>query len=347
MIDWRTVSALLAGAAVSSACTIPTEPLGNNIAYPFRAQVQNATRPEVHNLYMNLLEAGGGDRHLFIGPVGVPTYDLTLVDGVINHVPNGVRAVIGGEIDHTTKLFMTGRGDYRAVFQPTYACNPDTDELQIELHFVTWQNQPTGGHICVRHAFENSHEFRYSPPGNTLIDVDRECIKVTLVVLPTTGLPPQSTTLSTSTIPATPSTSTTSTTPTSTPTGTTPSGAFTDLTAQGYRFLGCAPEERWTTDGPFRTLSGATESSDDMTNQRCAAFCTAQGFKYAGTEWRRECWCGNTVAATRQPATTLASLATCDYKCTGDQAQFCGGDAWLSLYERCEAGAVCENVVFT
>ena len=62
---------------------------------------------------------------------------------------------------------MTGRGDYRAVFQPTYACNPDTDELQIELHFVTWQNQPTGGHICVRHAFEGSHEFRYSPPGNT------------------------------------------------------------------------------------------------------------------------------------------------------------------------------------
>jgi hypothetical protein len=32
---------------------------------------------------------------------------------------------------------------------------------------VTWQNQPTGGHICVRHAFDGSHEFRYSPPGNT------------------------------------------------------------------------------------------------------------------------------------------------------------------------------------
>jgi hypothetical protein len=71
------------------------------------------------------------------------------------------------EIDHTTKLFMTGRGDPRAIFQPTYACNPDTDELQIELQFVTWQNQPAGGHICVRHAFDGSHEFRYSPPGNT------------------------------------------------------------------------------------------------------------------------------------------------------------------------------------
>lgn len=98
MMNRRTLSALLAGAAVTSACTIPTTALPNNIAYPFRAQVQNASRPDVHNLYMNLFEAGGGDRHLFIGPVGVPTYDLTLVDGVINHVPDGVRAVIGGEV---------------------------------------------------------------------------------------------------------------------------------------------------------------------------------------------------------------------------------------------------------
>jgi hypothetical protein len=119
------------------------------------------------------------------------------------------------------------------------------------------------------------------------------------------------------------------------------------MTPLGYRFLGCAPEERWATDGAFRTLSGAMESSDAMTNERCTAFCEARGFKYAGTEWRRECWCGNSFAPTRQPATTIASLAKCDYKCTGNQAQICGGDAWLSLYEKCEAGAACENVVFT
>jgi hypothetical protein len=63
-------------------------------------------------------------------------------------------------------MFMTGRGDPRAVFKPTYACNPDTDEVQIELQFVTWENQPEGGWICVRHAFDGSHEFRYYPPGN-------------------------------------------------------------------------------------------------------------------------------------------------------------------------------------
>lgn len=63
-------------------------------------------------------------------------------------------------------MFMTGRDDPRAIFQPTYACNPDTDELQIELRFVTWQDHPEGGHICVRSSFDDSHEFRYSPPNN-------------------------------------------------------------------------------------------------------------------------------------------------------------------------------------
>ena len=62
---------------------------------------------------------------------------------------------------------MTGRGDPRAIFQPTYTCHPDTDQLQIELRFIGRQNDPVGGTICVREAFGERHEFRYSPPGNT------------------------------------------------------------------------------------------------------------------------------------------------------------------------------------
>lgn len=358
MNRFRTLSALIAGAAVTSACTIPEETLSNNIAYPFRIQVQNASRPDVHNQYFNLEPWGGGDCHLFIGPVGLPTYDLTLVDGVITHAPRGVQAVVNGEwseIDDTTKLFMTGRGDPRAIFQPTYACNPDTDELQIELTLVGRQYDPPGGVICVRHAYDGSHEFRYSPPGNTLVDPARECITVTLVVIPTTEMPETTaTTFTTSTVPATStsaattssSSSSTSTGPTATP-STDPTDLFTDMTAFGFRFLGCSPEERWTSDGPFRTLPNAVHSSDTMTNQWCMAWCDGQGYKYAGTEWNRECWCGHEFAPTRAPLTTIASLERCDYRCTGDNTQFCGGDAWLSLYEKCEEDEPCENQVFT
>ncbi|KAK3390665.1 WSC domain-containing protein [Podospora didyma] len=347
----KVLAALLAGVATSAACVIPPGTLSGTISAPFRIQVQNASRPAVHNLYMNLFVAGGGDRHLFIGPVGVPTFDLTLVDGVINHVPAGVRAVIGGEfsdIDHTTKLFMTGRGDPRAIFQPTYACNPDTDALQIELAFVAYQDHPPpGGWICVRPAFENSHEFRYYPPGNTLVDVNRECIKVTLVALiqGATTLSTVTTASSTSSSPPSSTSSTTSSAPANTNTVL----PFTDNTALGWRFIGCAPEERRVTppDAPVRTLPSALLAGDDLTNAKCMAFCGAAGYTYAGPEWRRECWCANSYLPTRQPATTLASLANCNYKCAGNAAEYCGGDAWLSLYQKCPAGGPCVNAVFT
>ena len=92
----KSVTGLLLGAAVTWACTIPGDTLSNTITQPFQIQVQNASQPAVHNKYMNLFQAGGGDQHLFVGPVGTPTFDLTLVDGVITH--GGIRAVIGGEV---------------------------------------------------------------------------------------------------------------------------------------------------------------------------------------------------------------------------------------------------------
>src|SRR6187402_3027663 len=90
------IQRLLGLVGIASACTIPTTPLSNTITKPFRIQVQNASYPAVNNLYMNLLEAGGGDKHLYIGPVGTPTFDLVLNGGVIQQ--GVVRAVIGGEV---------------------------------------------------------------------------------------------------------------------------------------------------------------------------------------------------------------------------------------------------------
>ena len=90
-------SLLLAGAALTSACELPTGTLPNNIPGPFRVQVQNASYPVINNLYMNLFVAGGGDQHLFVGPVGNPTFNLDLVNGAIGR--NGLlRARIGGEV---------------------------------------------------------------------------------------------------------------------------------------------------------------------------------------------------------------------------------------------------------
>jgi kremen protein len=95
----KSISGVVAGAALASAqCAIPVAPLPASIAAPFRLEIQNTSRPDVHGKHMNIFEAGGGDQHLFIGPVGNLTHDFTLVDGVINWLPGGVRAVIGGEV---------------------------------------------------------------------------------------------------------------------------------------------------------------------------------------------------------------------------------------------------------
>ncbi|KLU86952.1 hypothetical protein MAPG_05959 [Magnaporthiopsis poae ATCC 64411] len=182
-----TTSALLQ-TAVAAACTLPTVPPPVNITRGFAVKVQNPKFPEVHNRLMNLWSAGGGDQHLYLAPAGDRASDLTLINGVLTKatVTPVIRAVINGEYelaDNTTKMFMTERGDPRAVYDVVYGCNPDTDRVQTELAFRARGSLP-GGHICVRTASGERHEFRYSPPGNTAWTPERPCMEVKLVVVP-------------------------------------------------------------------------------------------------------------------------------------------------------------------
>lgn len=163
-------------------------------------------------------------------------------------------------------------------------------------------------------------------------------------MIPWTGpIPSETTTPVPSATATTLTTVTTSSGPTPTP------SLFADMTSEGWAFIGCAPEERRVepADTPGRTLQGTMTGSDTMTNEFCMSYCGNLGYTYAGTEWSRECFCDNSYAPTRQPATTLASLANCNFRCSGDAGQFCGGDAWLSLYEACEEGEPCVNAAFT
>ncbi|KAK2001543.1 hypothetical protein LX36DRAFT_628643 [Colletotrichum falcatum] len=175
---------IISAAGGGSACVPPTEPLSNNILEGFGIQIQNVSIPVIHNRYINLWSAGGGDQHLYLSPAGDSAFNLTLVDGVISRgISHGV---INGEYtadDNTTKLFMTERGDPKAFFQPVYGCNPETDAVQVELDFVSRATLP-GGFICFRNATGERHEARYSPPGNTAARADRPCYEVTLAIVP-------------------------------------------------------------------------------------------------------------------------------------------------------------------
>ncbi|KAI1265380.1 hypothetical protein F5Y18DRAFT_426981 [Xylariaceae sp. FL1019] len=182
-----TPSVIASLVAMSVACTIPTGPaLSNNITEGFSLQLQNASYPDIHNHYLNIWDWGGGDQHLFVSPAGNSTSELQLIDGVITlpWTPT-LRAVINGEyepLDNTTKMFMTDRGDPRAVWDVVYGCNPDTDELQVELKFKSRGDLENGGLMGVR-PFNGMYDFRWKGPGTSVNDASRPWTHVTMVVV--------------------------------------------------------------------------------------------------------------------------------------------------------------------
>lgn len=92
-------------------------------------------------------------------------------------------------------------------------------------------------------------------------------------------------------------------------------------------YLGCAKDP----NAP-RALSGADWTwSDQMTNSMCVSFCSGKGYKYAGTEYFNQCFCGNAISASNAPG-AAANSAKCNSACKGDASQMCGGPNALSLW---------------
>ncbi|KAJ9634674.1 hypothetical protein H2204_006123 [Knufia peltigerae] len=110
---------------------------------------------------------------------------------------------------------------------------------------------------------------------------------------------------------------------------------FTDLTGKGWSYTGCGTDNYYT-----RILTGASESNDQMTNEACVAFCDSKGFSVAGTEYSKECYCGDSIPASGMPVPGV--VGNCQMKCSGDESEFCGGSALISLYQKC-TGSDCVN----
>lgn len=70
-----------------------------------------------------------------------------------------------------------------------------------------------------------------------------------------------------------------------------------------------------------------------MTIDRCLSQCSQ--YKYAGVEYGRECWCGNTInfSGTLAPTPgTNVSDTECSFTCPGNSSQFCGAGNRINLY---------------
>lgn len=113
--------------------------------------------------------------------------------------------------------------------------------------------------------------------------------------------------------------STTSAPPTSTSTAA-PSPTHVEAVGN-YALVGC-----WNEISNGRALNQRSRSASDMTNEACADICS--GFRYFGTQFSSECYCGSSVS-TRSSA---ADLSDCSMPCSGDASSYCGGPSRLELF---------------
>ena len=91
----------------------------------------------------------------------------------------------------------------------------------------------------------------------------------------------------------------------------------------GWSSLGCYSEGKG-----VRALGSYSFSSGSMTQELCMNTCQAKGYKYAGAEWSRECYCANSFG------TGSAKLAdgSCGMMCSGDSLSVCGDSSKLTVF---------------
>ncbi|KAF8860151.1 hypothetical protein BDZ45DRAFT_688777 [Acephala macrosclerotiorum] len=100
-----------------------------------------------------------------------------------------------------------------------------------------------------------------------------------------------------------------------------PAATSTGPSLGPYIYYGCQTEGT-----NVRALSGAASASDTMTLEMCEASCS--GYTYWGTEYGRECYCGNSFGA----GSIAAAAADCSFPCAGDANETCGAGNRLSVY---------------
>ncbi|OHW96827.1 WSC domain-containing protein [Colletotrichum incanum] len=91
----------------------------------------------------------------------------------------------------------------------------------------------------------------------------------------------------------------------------------------GWTHLGCFK------DSPIRTLDCDLSNyfAGSMSNEKCISYCASKGFRLAGTEYGKECWCGNAFQlAERIPE------EQCNEVCDGRSTDVCGGDWAVTVY---------------
>jgi iron transport multicopper oxidase len=89
-----------------------------------------------------------------------------------------------------------------------------------------------------------------------------------------------------------------------------------------YQWVGCFQDTILGRNLATQVNSAAQQLTN--TNEQCQSLCYSSGYALAGTEYQKECWCGNSV--TYPQSFNNASQTPCTFSCSGITTEACGGD---------------------
>eukprot|EP00903_Cladosiphon_okamuranus_P005740 g5696.t1 len=93
-----------------------------------------------------------------------------------------------------------------------------------------------------------------------------------------------------------------------------------------FVYHGCVGDDM--ADRIMNRMALPSDLADRMTGQLCMDICQEHHFKYSGTQWANECWCGGDDTEYLKHGESTA----CSLPCTGDEDETCGG--WYSMEVR-------------
>ncbi|KAF9507254.1 hypothetical protein BS47DRAFT_1304268 [Hydnum rufescens UP504] len=96
----------------------------------------------------------------------------------------------------------------------------------------------------------------------------------------------------------------------------------------GWSALGCY------TDAPsFRALASVSTASSSNIPNSCISNCSSQGYSFAGVEFGKECYCGQSIVVSTSPSSgQLAPSGDCSMACSGSPVQTCGNGSRIFIY---------------
>lgn len=97
--------------------------------------------------------------------------------------------------------------------------------------------------------------------------------------------------------------------------------------SSSWAYAGCAADS-----GSKRSLAGYSFTAGNMTVDYCTATCKSKGYRLAGVEYGRECYCAAALSDGTSMSSSTSCASTQKMVCAGNSTQYCGASSLLTIW---------------